>query len=785
MTPESDQIIKELFSRASELDGLDREELLNEECANNPALRMAVQRLLAADDGGESRFLDGSPSPTAPNPIPTQIGRFRLLRKIGEGGMGTVFEAEQDHPRRTVALKMVRLAGLSEPVLRRFDHEVQILGQLRHPGIAQIHEAGTHNNSLETIPYFAMELVHGSPLLEFARSHRLSTHQRLDLMAGICDAVHYAHQKGVIHRDLKPANVLIEQSADGRFQPKILDFGVARITGCDMDLATMHTGPGQLIGTLSYMSPEQVAGNPRDVDIRSDVYALGVLLYELLADRLPYDLRECSIADAGTIIREQEPSRLSSIDTRFRGDIETIVAKSLAKEKERRYQSAAELSDDLRRFLRDEPILARPANKAYTIRKFARRNKGLVAGIGAAFAALLIAVVGISIAFYRARHAEDAALVSAARATAISNFLQNMLAGVDPENIGPGPLTVREVLDHASARLDRELRDNPEVAAPIHQTLGNHYRTLGLYFEADAHLKTAVDLRRSLATSDDPELASALSDMAANLQEKRDIIEAEAPTREALQIRRRFFGNDSVHVANSLYDLASILIEIGGPQEAEALARESLDIRRRLLGPQSEAVAISTGLLGWCFLTMGRLDEAEAAMQEAVDMVRRLPGDNERALASRLTFLAHVLRAKGDDARFEAALREAIEIRSRRLAEDHPALAWNLLNLAQIRRKLGDLDEAESAGRRALEIYQKKRGPQHTDVADCMQLLAQVYDDRGRYEEAQAWWNACLEIRHIVRPPGHVETTFAENALAASRIAGGNSAAAPADKTNP
>lgn len=785
MTPETDQIVKQLFSEASELTGLERECLLNEKCAGDPRLRDAVQRLLSADDGKESRFLDGLPSPTPTGVLPARVGRFRLLRKIGEGGMGTVFEAEQDHPRRTVALKMVRLAGLSESVLRRFDHEVQILGQLRHPGIAQIHEAGTHDDGLGTVPYFAMELVHGRPLLEFARSHRLSTHQRLDLMASICDAVHYAHQQGVIHRDLKPANVLIEQSADGRFQPKILDFGVARITGCDMDLATMHTGAGQLIGTLSYMSPEQVAGNPNDVDKRSDVYALGVLLYELLADRLPYELRERSIADAGTVIREQEPSRLSSIDTRFRGDIETIVAKALAKEKERRYQSAAELSGDLRRFLRDEPIMARPPSKAYAVRKFARRNKGLVGGVAAAFTALLFAVVGISIALYRATHAEKAALASAAKATAISNFLQDMLAGIDPENIGPGPLTVREVLDHASARLERELGHEPEVAAPIHQTLGNHYKTLGLYFEADTHLKTAVDLRRSLATSDDPELASALSDMAANLQEKRDIIEAEAPTREALEIRRRLFGNDSVEVANSLYDLASILVEIGELQEAEAFARESLDIRRRLLGPQSEAVAISTGLLGWCFLIMGRLDEAEAAMQEAVDMVRRLPGDNERALASRLTFLAHVLRAKGDDARFEAALREAIEIRTRRLAEDHPALAWNLLNLAQIRRKLGDLDEAESAGRRALEIYQKKRGPQHTDVADCMQLLAQVYDDRGRYEEAQAWWNACLEIRHIVRPPGHVETVFAENALAASRLAGSNSAAASADKKNP
>lgn len=777
MRADRDQRIKEIFARAGELPGAERKRFLDIECMDE-GIRAAVERLLLADEAAASKFLDGSAGPAPVPQAPARVGRFRLIRKIGEGGMGTVYEAEQDHPRRKVALKMVRYAGLPDAMLRRFEYEVQILGQLRHPGIAQIHEAGTHDDGSGAVPYFAMEFVHGRPLVAFARHKNLSTRQRLELMADICDAVHHAHQKGVIHRDLKPANVLVEESGDGRNQPKILDFGVACASSADVAFATMHTQAGQLVGTLSYMSPEQIAGRPDDLDVRSDVYALGVMLYELLTERLPYDLRNRSLAEIGTMIREQDPTRLGSIDTHFRGDIDTIVVKALAKEKERRYASAAELAEDIRRYLRDEPIIARPASKAYTLRKFARRHKGLVGGVATAFAALLVAVIGISVALVRATRAERVAIErldesrrATAKATAVSKFLQNMLAGVDPEDIGPRGLTVREVLDHASDRLERELGDQPEIAAPIHQTLGNHYSTLGLYFEADLHLRKAVELRRTLARGDDPELADALSDLAANMQEKRDIEDAEGPTREALEMRRRLFGPSSLEVAASLYDLASILIEQLRASEAEPFARESLDIRRRLLGDEHESVATSIGILGWCHMVLGQLNEAESRSREAVDMVRRLAGDNELALASRLTFLSVVLRAAGKIAEEEAVLREAIEIRTRRLAQDHPALAWNLFCLAQARRKQGDFVESETKGRRALEIYLIRRGPVHTDVADCHELLAQIHDDQGRFVEAEAWWKSCLEMRRKLLPADHSEIALAEEALARNKAA--------------
>ncbi|MBI4718825.1 MAG: serine/threonine protein kinase [Planctomycetes bacterium] len=774
MSADRDQLIKRLFVEAGERTGDERERFLDEGCGNDAPLRQAVVRLLAADAAAATGFLDGPPAARAPAEPSAQIGRFRLVRKIGEGGMGAVFEAEQIHPRRRVALKMVRHAGLSESLRRRFEYEVQILGQLRHPGIAQIYEAATHDDPAVPggpIPYFAMEYVQGRSLLDFASHGRLTARQRLALMSKICDAVHHAHQKGVIHRDLKPANILVEPADDGHAQPKILDFGVARATRSDVQMMTMHTEVGQIIGTLSYMSPEQVAGRPDEIDLRSDVYSLGVMLYELLTGRLPYDLRDRSLSEAGNLIREQEPTRLGSVDAALRGDVETIVAKALAKERERRYQSAAELGDDILRFLNDEPIVARPATRAYQLRKFAKRNKGLVGGIVAAFAILLLAVAGISVALIKARRAEHAALQSAATATAVSSFLRNMLAGVDPEDIGPRALTVREVLDHAAARLQRELVDQPEVAASVHQTLGNHYGTLGHYVEADRHLRQAVELRRSLTVGDDPNLADALTDLAANLEEKRDLAGAEGPLREALDMRRRLFGQDSLEVAETLHGLGSILIDQGRARDAEPLVRESLEIRRRLLGAQHADVATSTGTLGWCLMALDRLDVAETAVRDAVEMVRRLPGDNERALAARLTFLSGVLRARGKYVEEEAVVREAVDIRSRRLTADHPSLAWNLFCLAKVRWRLGDLSEAETNCRKALEIYTAKRGPRHSDIADCQQLLAQIHDDQGRWVEAESWWIACLEMRRNLLPADDPEITFAEEALARNRAA--------------
>ena len=331
---------------------------------------------------------------STPSALPETIGNYRIIRVLGEGGMGVVYEAEQESPRRTVALKVIG-AGIAKPsLLRRFEHEAQILGKLDHPGIATIFEAGTFDAGAGPQPFFAMEMVKGLPLTDYADDKMLGTRQRLELLARIADAIQHAHQKGVIHRDLKPGNILVTD--DG--QVKILDFGVARATDRDIQTLTLQTDIGELIGTIPYMSPEQAAGDPDELDIRSDVYALGVVAYELMAGRLPYDIGKKMIHEAVRVIREDDPTPLSSINRVFRGDVEIIIGKALQKEKDRRYQSASEFAGDIHRYLNNEPIVARAPSTWYQLSKFSKRNKALVGGVAAV---LVVSMIGtfVSISF--------------------------------------------------------------------------------------------------------------------------------------------------------------------------------------------------------------------------------------------------------------------------------------------------------------------------------------------------------------------------------------------------
>ena len=335
-------------------------------------------------------------------PLPKAIGKYRILKELGQGGMGSVYLAEQEQPRRKVALKVIRAGLVNEQLLRRFDAEAQLLGRLSHPGIGLIYEAGTAITEAGETPYFAMEFIDGVTLGQHIKDNKLGTRARLELFSKVCDAVQHAHAKGIIHRDLKPANIMVDRTG----QPKILDFGVARATDSDVQTATQQTDVGQLIGTEPYMSPEQVTADPGDLDTRSDVYALGVIMYELLAGKLPYDLRKKMLHDAVRIIREDEPTRLSAINKVFRGDVETIVQKSLEKGKERRYQSANDLAADIRRYLSDEPIQARPPSTKYQLQKFAKRNKALVAGAAGVFVALVVGLIASTTFMVRAMAAE-------------------------------------------------------------------------------------------------------------------------------------------------------------------------------------------------------------------------------------------------------------------------------------------------------------------------------------------------------------------------------------------
>src|SRR5262245_8740506 len=343
--------------------------------------------------------------------LPEKIGNYRILRLLGEGGMGSVFEAEQEQPSRTVALKVIRAGLLTAEMLQRFDRESQALARLQHPGIAQVYEAGAADYGWGSQPYFAMEFIEGVALDRYAALHQLDTRQRLALMIQVCEAVEHAHRRGVIHRDLKPGNILVDDNG----QPKILDFGLARVTDSDFQ-ATRQTDVGQLLGTLAYMSPEQVLADPSAVDIRSDVYALGVFLYELLAGKLPYAMSR-QLHEALRTIREQDVAPLSGVSRIYRGDIETIVAKALEKDRERRYSSAADLASDIRRHLEDQPISAKPPSTAYQLQKFARRNRALVIGVAAVFVVLIAGVLASMREAARARAAEGRALAAQQAAT--------------------------------------------------------------------------------------------------------------------------------------------------------------------------------------------------------------------------------------------------------------------------------------------------------------------------------------------------------------------------------
>jgi WD40 repeat protein len=426
-----------LFRAASALPVAERERYLARQCSNESSILEQVRSLLVADEraagvldrpalvpAGEllAGTVDGD------GELPERIGRYRVIRKLGQGGMGSVYEAEQESPRRLVAVKLLRqLAGARRRRLQLFRQEAQILGRLQHPGIAQILEAGEIDDDAERRPYFVMELVPGAPVLDYARERRLGLRQRLELFVRICDAVNFAHQRGVIHRDLKPANILVVDAADSTSlaadegaaaQPKILDFGVARLTDGDMHAMTQHTTLGELVGTVPYMSPEQAAGDPAQLDWRSDVYSLGVILFELLTGRLPLPVRDVLVHEAVRAIREDDPTPAGSIDRVLRGDIETILSKALEKDKDRRYQSAADLAADIRRYLNEQPIAARPASALYRLGKFARRNKAIVAGTVIAFAALALgaaAAVRQAVVAERARAEEHEARRAAER----------------------------------------------------------------------------------------------------------------------------------------------------------------------------------------------------------------------------------------------------------------------------------------------------------------------------------------------------------------------------------
>ena len=577
-----------------------------------------------------------------------------------------------------------------------------------------------------------MEYVDGRPITAHAAAASLTTDARLALLAGVCDAVHHAHQRGVIHRDLKPANILVDTAG----QTKVLDFCIARVTDADIQ-ATMQTDVGQLLGTLPYMSPEQVAGDVLDVDTRSDVYTLGVVLYQLLADRLPYEATGRALTEMARVIAEEEPASLRTLDRTLDSDVELIVRKALEKERTRRYQSAAELAADIRRYLAHEPIEARAPTTVYQLRKFARRHVALVGGVAATVVALVIGLAATGYYMVEARAARDRAEEEASKATAINSFLQETLGSANPYDGTGREVTVLEALDGAVERIDVAFVDQPEIRVAIEYTIGSTYRDLGEYDRAAPLLRSALETRQRLGSDPQADVATSLNALGELLYYQGDPDAAAALWQEALEIRQALFGQRHPDVAELLNSLGVAHQARRDYEAAEGMYREALAMRRTLFGDEHEEVANTLNNL------------AEGMYREALAMRRTLFGDEHEEVANTLNNLA-IVRAQDDPAAATPMLREALAIRRIVLGDDHPDVISSLNNLALLLTRLGDYEAAEPLAREALDRWRESLGAQHPRVAAALSNLAELLRNQGDDEAAEPLYREALAMRRTL-----------------------------------
>jgi serine/threonine protein kinase/Tfp pilus assembly protein PilF len=651
---------------------------------------------------------------------PERIGPYRILQKLGEGGMGVVYEAEQEHPvRRKVALKVIKLGMDTEQVVRRFESERQALALMDHPNIARVYDAGATAHGR---PYFAMECVKGVPITEYCEHNRLPTRDRLELFVEVCHGVHHAHQKGIIHRDIKPSNVLVRDE-DDRHVPKIIDFGIAKATAKRLTDHTVFTELGQLVGTPEYMSPEQAEMSGIDVDIRTDVYLLGILLYELLTGELPFaegdrhtmNLNEyrrrvletealrpsTRVSTASETVcraaREQgaEPRALARL---LRGDLDWITMKALERDRTRRYASASEFAQDVERYLKDEPVLAGPPSNLYRLGKFARRHRAGVA-FGVVVLVLLTGFAATMTVTARMLFvASDQARHEAHVAREVSRFLEELFEFSDPEETRGQTLTAREILDRGAERIAGKLDAAPDVRARLMYTIGTVYGSLGLSAEARGLLEGALEIQREL-----PE-------------------------------------GDGEYLAETMTSLADLLVVHGGEYgRAEQLYRDALEIRRARSKEDDSAIATTLNRLGIVLSQAGKHERAAEYFAEAFAIWERTGDEDSLEVTTMLSNRAILLRQAGDSAGARPLLERALAIRERLLDPEDALIARSLEHLATVLVALGEHAAARSNLERALAIYEKiYAAAPHERTAHTLLSLAKLSVRQGRLGEAEA-----------------------------------------------
>ena len=757
--------------------------------------------------------------------IGKKIGSCTIKRIIGSGGMGIVYEAIQDNPRRRVALKMMKRGVTSREATRRFEFESQTLARLKHQGVAQVYEAGTHDDGEGGVPYFIMEYVaNAKPITKYAQEKRLGTRAKLQLFSKVCAAIQHGHLKGIVHRDLKPGNILV----DSHGQPKIIDFGVARSTDSDLAVTTLQTDVGQLIGTLQYMSPEQCEADPSDIDIRSDVYALGVILYELLTGDAPFNLRRMAIHEAVQIVREQEPPKLSSISKHLHNDVETITLKALEKERDRRYQSATAMQEDVEHYLNDEPITARPPGVLDYIRRFAKKHTAAAIAIAAVFVVLVGAVIFVSsyavklekqqtlLATEKVLLATEKALLTKeiTRSKSVKDFVATMLTH-DWDDEMDRELMIH-VLDEASVAVGTKFKNQPLVEAETRRIIGDSYLEINKYAEAKEHFKEALflfnkhsDLVRlnekmvgvslgSLSTmvqlgrvhfllGDFPKAKELLTDaillsknalgenhhvglkansnMADLLNRQGKYNESEKHINIVLASRRKTLGNNHIDTISSLAQLGVVYFGQGKYKEAEECFREALTVRQKIHGKDHPDTLNTMLNLGNALFTQKKYEEAKPILVEALKTNRRiLGGDNPQAV-NVLNSIGALLKAQGQFAEAEPYYQEAFEISTRVSGESHPQTLWLRGALGDLFAAQGRLEEAEAIYAKSLETSRKAYGDENPSTVFLIGGVGELLLKQKKYAEAEITLLELIEIYARTLPSEHPNNYWAYETL--------------------